>query len=283
MSRQAEDQKSSYIHGSSAAEQKRLSLLNALLNQKCLAELNPKPGDKVLDVGCGLGQFSRTIARTTGASGHVVGIERDTQQLAQARTLAESDGEPDSVEFREGDAMELPLDEHEWQSFDVAHCRFLLEHLPNPKGAVAQMVKAVRPGGRVVVIDDDHDYFHPWPEPAGFPALWQAYVHSYERLGNDPYIGRRLVLVLREAGLTSIRNSCVFFGGCGGNETFEAVADNLIGALAGAKEAMLSDGFLDEESYNIGMDGLVQWKDDTASALWYSACYAEGFVDSKTT
>ena len=187
MSSEPVDQVSSYIHGSSTAERKRLSILNTLLNRKCLSELNPKSEDKVLDVGCGLGQFSRSIARAVGVNGHVLGIERDTQQHAQARALAESDGELDLVDFREGDAMELPLKDHEWESFDVAHCRFLLEHLPDPEGAVAQMVKAVRPGGRVFVIDDDHDYFHPWPEPAGFPALWQAYVRSYERLGNEPF------------------------------------------------------------------------------------------------
>ena len=93
--------------------------------------------------------------------------------------------------------MELPLKDHEWGTFDVAYCRFLLEHLPDPVSAVSQMVKSVRPGGRVFLADDDHDYFHPWPEPEGFHPLWQAYVRSYEHLGNDPYIGRRLVLLLR--------------------------------------------------------------------------------------
>ena len=281
MSSEAADPTSTYIHGSSPEEQKRLALLNDLLNQECLRVLNPGTGDRVLDVGCGLGQFSRVVANATGEDGYVLAIERDRQQFTQARKLARDDEEQDLVEFREGDALELPLKDHEWGTFDVAHCRFLLEHLQDPVSAISQMVKTVRPGGRVFLADDDHDYFHPWPEPAGFDALWQAYVSSYERLGNDPYIGRRLVLLLRQVGLQSIRNSCVFFGGCAGNEEFEAVADNLIGVMVGAKESILSGGFLDEESYSIGINGLSKWKDSPESALWYSVCCAEGIVSSK--
>jgi ubiquinone/menaquinone biosynthesis C-methylase UbiE len=269
---------SEYIHGSSPEEQHRLSLLNDILNESCLRELDLQPGEKVLDLGSGLGQFTRLIARTVGNKGHVVGIERDRHQILQAKRLADSSEESKLVEFRKGDALELPLSESEWGTFDLAHARFLLEHVPRPSLVIAQMVRSVRPGGRVFVFDDDHDNFRPWPEPPGFHALWLAYVRSYDRLGNDPYVGRRLVSLLRDGGLTSIRNSCVFFGGCAGNERFQAVADNLIGALEGAKDAILSGEFLDEESFYTGIDGLQHWKAHPSAALWYTACCAEGVV-----
>lgn len=278
MSSEVDGQDSTYIHGSSPEEQRRLSLLNDLLNQKCLEELNPTPGDRILDVGCGLGQFSRVVANAVGADGCVLGIERNEQQYKQARKLADDSEERDLVEFRLGDALELPLKDQELGTFDIAYCRFLLEHLQDPARAVSQMVKGVRPGGRIFLADDDHDYFHPWPEPGGFRSLWQAYVHSYRLLGNDPHIGRRLVLLLREAGLKSIRNSSVFFGGCAGNAAFEAVTDNLIGALVGAKDLILSAGLLDEKSFIYGINGLTRWKYNPESALWYSICCAEGLV-----
>ncbi|MEX3010906.1 methyltransferase domain-containing protein [Hoeflea sp. TYP-13] len=269
---------SEYIHGSSPEEQHRLSLLNDILNESCLRELNLQPGEKVLDLGSGLGQFTRLIARTVGSNGHVVGIERDRHQILQAKRLADSSEESRLVEFRKGDALELPLSGSEWGTFDVAHARFLLEHVPRPALVIAQMVRSVRPGGRVIVFDDDHDDFRPWPEPPGFQALWQAYVRSYDRLGSDPYVGRRLVSLLRDGGLTSIRNTCVFFGGCAGNERFQAIADNLIGALEGAKDSMLSGELLDEESFRSGIEGLRSWKAHSSAALWYSACCAEGIV-----
>ena len=267
---------SAYIHGSSPEEQRRLSLMNDILNASCLKELNPQPKESVVDFGSGLGQFSRLIARAVGRNARVVGIERDPDQIAQANRLADEDGEAGRVEFRLGDAENLPLGAAEWGTFDLAHARFLLDHLADPAAAIAQMVQAVRPGGRVVVIDDDHGDFRPWPEPPGFPAIWQAYVQYFERRGNDPYVGRRLVSLLHAGGLTNIRNTGVFFGGSAGNDVFQAVADNLIAALLGAKAAILSAKLLDEAAFQAGIDGLQQWKADPSAALWYAACYAEG-------
>lgn len=265
-----------YIHGSSPEEQHRLSLLNDLLNAACLRELPLKPGQKVLDLGSGLGQFTRLMARTVGRSGQVVGVERDPDQIRQARALADDAGELALVEFRQGDACDLPLGAAEWGSFDLVHARFLLEHISQPEQVIAQMIKALRPGGRIFVSDDDHDQFRPWPEPRGFPDLWRAYVRSFQARGNDPFIGRRLAALLRDGGLTSISNTSVFFGGCAGNDRFLAVADNLIAALFGARDSMLSHGFLDEAAYQTGMDGLQEWKADPSAVLWYSICCAEG-------
>ena len=78
-----------YIHGQSPQEQARLSRLNDILNTSCLAEIKPAPGEKVLDVGSGLGQLTRLIARSVGARGQVVGVERDPAQLAPVNQSGE--------------------------------------------------------------------------------------------------------------------------------------------------------------------------------------------------
>jgi predicted O-methyltransferase YrrM len=89
-------------HGSAPEEQKRLSLLNTILNDACLRELNLRGGERVLDVGSGLGQFTRAMAHAAGKNGRVLGIERDPDQLAEAKRQAEADGEADLAEFRLG-------------------------------------------------------------------------------------------------------------------------------------------------------------------------------------
>src|SRR5919204_622789 len=113
-----------------------------------------------------------------------------------------------------GTLRELPLTRAEWGSFDVAHTRFLLEHVPDPEAVVAAMVRAVRPGGRIVLADDDHDVLRLWPEPAAVRAVWQAYCGTYERMGNDPYVGRRLPALLHGAGAVPRRSTWIFFGAC---------------------------------------------------------------------
>ena len=264
-----------YIPGSSQEERNRLSALNDILNDACLQEIRLRPGETVVDFGCGLGQFTRLMANSVGAQTHVVGIERDAEQIAQAQRLAESDAEARLVDFRKGDAADPPLEDAEWGSFDVAHARFLLEHVPGPGRVVAQMAKAVRPGGRVFLCDDDHGSFHPWPEPPEFSKLWQAYVGGFETRGSDPHVGRKLVALLADAGLIPVRNGGVFFGGCAGDNKFEATAANLIAAFLGAKDSMLSGSQLDEAVFDAGIKGLEDWKTGGSSALWYSACFAE--------
>jgi SAM-dependent methyltransferase len=104
-----------------------------------------------------------------------VGVERDPRQIAEALRLAEAVGEGGLVELREGRAQDLPLAPGEWGTFDLAHARFLLEHVPDPLAVVKQMVKAVRPGGRVALLDDDHELLRLFPEPPAVTGAWEAY------------------------------------------------------------------------------------------------------------
>ena len=101
----------------------------------------------------GLGQFARLIGRTVLPGGTVVGVEIDPAQLGRARELAAADGEDRLVDFRQGDAGALPLRPDEWQSFDLVHTRFVLEHVADPLSIVRQMVRAARPGEVVTAGD----------------------------------------------------------------------------------------------------------------------------------
>lgn len=271
----AEDS-SSYIHGTDPEEQRRLATLNDLLNASSLRELALRGGERILDVGCGLAQLTRAFARAAGRV--VVGVERSQEQLTSARTLARAAGEDARVDLREGDAAALPLDEREWRSFDVAHARFLLEHVPDPLLVVRGMARAVRPGGRVVLADDDHDVLRVFPEPPGFSTAWQAFVRGYDRLGNDPFVGRRLTALLHEAGATPTRITSVFFGACAGEATFPAFAANLIENLRGAREVVLGTGMLDAAALDRALAALQEWSRRPDAALWYGMAWAEGRV-----
>ena len=268
------EQSTNYIHGTSEEEQSRLSLLNDLLNKACLEKLQLQKGDKVLDVGSGLGQFSCLMGRTTQTQ--VLGIEKNKEQLNKARTICKNSGQDHFAKFEEGSAYHLPLEEKAWGSFDVVHCRFVLEHLKDPEKAVAQMVKAVKPGGRIVLADDDHDICRLYPEPSGFQFLWEAYFRAYDRMGTDPFIGRRLVSMLFKSGAKKVNNSFIFFGDCAGNNAFPHFANNLIGVIEGAKDFMLDQRLIDPRTFQTSMDQLHDWKELPDAAIWYAIHWAEG-------
>jgi len=265
-----------YLHGSKPKEQRRLSGMNELLNAACLRELALDAGGAILDVGSGLGQFTRDMARAAGTGARVLGIERDSRQLAEAQRQAQLAGESDLVEWRQGDALALPLQKDEWGSFDVAHTRFVLEHVRHPERVVRQLVRAVRPGGRVVLADDDHQVLRLWPESPDFMEVWQAYIRSYEHLGCDPFIGRRMVALLREAGATPRRNHWVFFGSCAGAPEFPGFVRNAIGVVETAREVITGQFGFSVKRFDQALRALRQWGRRSDAALWYSLCWAEG-------
>ena len=265
---------SQYLHGTRPDEQRRLSLLNDLLNAGSLREMRLKGAERILDVGSGLGQLSRAMARVAGA--RVIGVERSAEQIVEAERQAAQAGEAGLVEFRQGDALRLPLRDEEWGTFDIAHTRFLLEHLREPLPVVQAMSRAVRPGGRIILEDDDHDLMRLWPEPPGFTSLWQAYQRGYEYLGNDPQVGRRLVSLLVEAGAEPARNAFVFFGSCAGEAHFQYYVENLIGVINGARATVVDAGLLDAPNFDAAIAALRDWSRGAAATIWYAVAWAEG-------
>ncbi len=265
---------SQYIHGSAPEEQARLRLMNKVLNDAELREMNIARGERIVEFGSGLGEFARAMARA--AEARVVCVERDPDQIAASLHLAGEAREGHLMEVRQGDVYAPPLADAEWESFDTAHARFVLEHVPEPLAVVRNMLRAVRPGGRVVLCDDDHDTLRLWPEPPGFWPVWHAYCRAYDRLGNDPYVGRRLVMLLDSAGAAAIRNTCVFFGACSGMPLFDTVVDNLVAILEGARESVLANQLLEPAATDAGIAAVREWKQQRGAAFWYALCWAEG-------
>jgi len=271
-----------YVHGTAPREQRRLTLLNQIMNEPCLREMHLQRGDHVVDFGAGLGQLSRGMARLVGRRGRVVGIEFSAEQIAEARRQAAEAGESKLVDLREGDVGDPPLGSGEWGQFDVAHARFILEHVADPLRVVKQMLRAVKPGGRILLADDDHDVLRLWPEPRGISEVWRAYMRTYDRLGNDPYIGRRLVQMLHQAGAIPVRNTWIFFGACSGQPAFPALVENLARVLEGACDTIVDAGMTERESFDDAMRELRAWGKRPDAAIWFSICWAEG-VKAKAT
>jgi SAM-dependent methyltransferase len=275
---------SHYVHGSDEAEQKRLTALNAFINDRMLREMNVRAGERIVDFGAGLGQFTRLLARAsghaTGGAGTlpvaVVGVERDRRQIEEAQRQAREADETQLVEFREGDVLDPPLRDHEWGTFDLAHARFILEHVHDPLAVVRTMVRCVRDGGRIVLADDDHDVLRLWPALPSVQCAWIAYQQTYIDAGNDPIIGRRLVELLHAGGAKPVRNTWVFFGACAGEPIWHTVVENLVGILVGARQAIARQPGMSDAAIDQAVTDLRAWSQRPDSAFWYAIALAEG-------
>jgi SAM-dependent methyltransferase len=267
-----------YIHGYSAAEMRRLTRMQDILNDAELLALDLRGVGSLLDVGSGLGQMTRALARTLRPSGKVVGVERDARQRAAAERQASEAGETALVEFRAGEATALPLAPEERGRFDVAHARFLLEHVRDPLAVVREMVAAVRPGGRVILVDDDHEVLQMSPACSPVEHAWRIYWEGYRDRGHDPLVGRRMPALLREAGARPTRVTTIFYGGCQGMPVFELVVDNLVGVFEGAAEGLHRAGRLPRAEMQRALAALGEWRGLDAATVWYSLPLAEGVV-----
>lgn len=120
----------------------------------------PRPGERVVDIGSGAGMDAMIAARAVAPGGAVVGVDMTPQMLQRARTGAAEAG-IGNVEFREGLAERLPVDEG-WA--DVVISNGVLNLVPDKAGAYKQIFRALKPGGRIQIADICVD--RPVPEGA---------------------------------------------------------------------------------------------------------------------
>ncbi len=163
------------------------------------------PNDwSVLDVGTGYGLLAFELCGQ--APMQVLGIDIEPDLIEGARELGLRLADIDyfvpdsSIRFEVGDIMGLPAED---AAFDFTVVREVLQFLPDPESAVAELIRVTRPGGYLCLSDlDDQLYLtYPGPSPA-FARLNAALVAVQERRGGDRHIGRKLSALLRQQGCT---------------------------------------------------------------------------------
>lgn len=173
--------------------------------------MNPQPGGRLLDAGCGTGLDVQDLARLVGPDGHVTGLDFSQSLIDEARRRAEGQELP--VDFVQGDVtkLEFPAD-----TFDACKADRVLMHVADPALAVRELARVTRPGGRVVVFDTDWDATtidHP------DRTLTRKIIHFYaDVVIKSGWVGRQLPRLFRQAGLeietlyahTSLSTSATF-------------------------------------------------------------------------
>lgn len=165
--------------------------------ERLFREAGIGPGQRVLDLGSGVGDVSMLLARIVGPSGEVVGIERDASSIARANARVAEAGLR-NISFTRTDVNQIATD----RPFDAAVGRFILMFLPDPASVLRSLTQLVRPGG--VVAFQEPSWIPFLAYAARFPLLSKLLhvIHeTFLRSGVNPEMGIVLYRVFQEAGL----------------------------------------------------------------------------------
>lgn len=160
------------------------------------AALRPQPGHRLLDAGCGAGEVARELAAVVAPDGEVVAL--DYSDVTVATAAQRHDGSP--VRYQTGDVAALTFPDG---SFDGVRSERVLQHLTDPDGAIAELVRVTRPGGRVCLVDTDWDSLGVDGLPQELLSAIRAHLYNQSMLHHRD-IGRTLRRRLVRAGLTDV-------------------------------------------------------------------------------
>lgn len=163
----------------------------APLAQSVVAHTAISSRARVLDVACGSGIVARTVAKQSGFTGSIVGLDLSSDMLAVAEGSSAAEGR--TIEWVQGSAQELPFPD---ASFDLLFCQQGMQFFPDRQGAVNEMARVLASGGEVVITTwrglDQNPFFADLAravhERSGSPALEKPF-----SLGDPGEIGALLL------------------------------------------------------------------------------------------
>jgi arsenite methyltransferase len=156
-----------------------------------MSALQLRPGERVLEVGCGNGLLAVQMVDAVGQQGHVIGVDVSHAMIAMAR---DAFTDHPNMQFTVGDAACLPIKD---ASIDVAVTVQCLCFVPDVSAALSELLRVLRPGGRLVILDTDWDTLV-WNSSR--PELMVTVMDMYKAVYVDARLPRILSRELASSG-----------------------------------------------------------------------------------
>lgn len=219
------------------------------LRAETAKRLRLEPGQKVLDLGCGIGGATFPLAEITGPGGLAAGVDISSAMIEVATRRANGGV---GIEFRVGEACAIPYPD---KFFDAARCERVFLYLPDRLAAIHEMKRVVKPEGRISLIDTDLDSTAVYSRKL---ALNRKMTSIVAGTMPNPNSARDLPALAKQAGLKRIKT-----------ETFSITTPHVFflkvmaGSLARAAEAGTVpraevDEWLDEQASLEASGGFFQ-------------------------
>lgn len=169
--------------------------------------LELRPGMRIVDVGCGTGEFTRYLAELVHGRCQIVGVDARAASVKKAANETRQAGLSARISYKKGDAHRLPIEDN---FADLTCCRTLLMHLTDPARAVSEMARVTKLGGLVAAVEPGRMRSFYDPEHEEFVELDEemarAYLKGVRKLeGKEMGIGERLPSIFMTAGLRELK------------------------------------------------------------------------------
>lgn len=246
-----------YVLGGSEVELQRLRAQAAEHEASArwlLEEIGVKEGSRVLDVGCGPIGILPLLAQAVGSAGEVVGLEREPRFVGMARAELSRLGVTNTM-IVEGDALSSGL---EHGSFDLVHERLVLVNLPERLGLVREMAALAAPGGIVALEDIDNVSWTCDPQHNSWTSLLGVFHDVFQAGGGDPFVGRRLPALLREARVVDVRARATAYL----PEVGEYRRTHLLSLIASIRDKVIASGAMQQAELDYHQAALIEHLDD---------------------
>jgi ubiquinone/menaquinone biosynthesis C-methylase UbiE len=133
-------------------DQQHAQIFKQQYKRRVLELLEVRPGMAMLEAGCGAGQDARDLAAIVGPGGHVTGLDYSQTMVEEARRRYGAHGLP--LDFVQGDLHALVFAD---ASFDRCRADRTFMHLADPRRALGELARVLKPGGRLLIVEPDHE------------------------------------------------------------------------------------------------------------------------------